>query len=243
MTLDEDIELELFRGNDIVMDEFITLKAHTIKYIVDEIGYKKYISLLYYFCNTPYELRTQLYQEDVLYTDITHWELFINFFNKGNKDNMNEIFSRFLSINAEDYTVKYKEGKAVLENSKTQHQIDEFKFSYIVAILREISGIGNNKEPVFGNKTAVIYDIDRETRRIKKGRFKSKTSLKSIMSSIAWNSSMNIFQIWDLTLYQIYDGLSSKVKKDNYDNIMLGIYTGNVESDSIDFNKENWFNK
>jgi len=243
MKIDEDVELYLFKGKDIIIDEFIVLKSHKLEYIVEEVGYKKYMSLLYYICNTPYELRTQLYKEGVLYTDITHWQLFINFFNGGTDGIMKDVFDKFLSLNFNDYVLNVYDDEIVMENVKNNHKIDEFKFLYIVSILRESGGLGNKKEPIFGNKTGLIYDIEREQRRMTKGRFKSKTTLKSIMSSISWNSSVNIFQIWNLTLYQLYDGLNSKVKKNNYDNIMLGIYTGNIKFDSIDFNKENWFNK
>ena len=243
MKIDEDVELYLFKGKDIVIDEFIILKSHSLDYIIEEVGYRRYMSLLYYICNTPYELRTQLYKEGVLYIDITHWQLFINFFSEGKDKIMKEIFDKFLSLNFNDYVLKTYDGEVVIENIKTNHKIDEFKFLYIISILREYGGLGNKKEPIFGNKTGLIYDIEREQRRITKGRFKSKTTLKSIMSSISWNSNINIFQIWKLTLYQLYDGLSSKVKRDNYDNIMLGIYTGNIKNDSIDFNKESWFNK
>jgi len=243
LKLEEDIELSLFRGKNIIIDKYITLKSYTLDQIIIDIEYNKYISLLYYMCNTPYELRTQLYKEKILYADITHWELFINFFNSGKDERMEEVFKTFLSLDYKDYELKFYEDIMVIENKLNGHQIDEFKFLYMVSILREMGGLSNNKEPVFGNKTSMVYEIEREERRMSKGRFKGKTTLKSVMSSISWNSSINIFQVGDLTLYQLYDGLNSKVKKDNYDNIMLGIYTGNIKSDSIDFNKENWYNK
>ncbi|OYT10859.1 MAG: hypothetical protein B6I18_06870, partial [Bacteroidetes bacterium 4572_112] len=192
---------------------------------------------------TPFEIRVALYKEGVIYNTLSQWELFLNYFQNGNDEIMTKVFSLFLNIKYEEYVLVRDDGKFVLENVLNKHMIDEFKFLYITRILREMGGIGNSKEPTFGNNTALMYELKREKRRVGKGRNKSNTSLSSIISSIAWNTEVNIFTVWDLTIFRLYNGLKRKTKKDKYDSIMLGIYTGNVKSESINFEKESWFNK
>lgn len=243
--LDENVKLKLLRGKDIKIDSDISIKSYTLNEIIDLFGidlYNKYVGSI---ANTPYDIRAQLYELGIIYTDLSHWDLFLNNCKYGTNGFMQESIINLLSLDI-DKCVQMTESKTGREVLLTEHGniIDEFKFKYIVGIIREMNGYPDmNKEPKFGNKASMIYEIERQIRRMKKGRrIGSNVTLNNIISSVAWNDgSISIKNIWELTLYQLYNGLNRKVKKENYNNLMLGVYTGNIKHDSVNFNKENWF--
>ena len=240
--LDESMQLKLLRGSDIKIDEEITIKSYTINQIIDEIGIDAYNLYTNYLLNSPYDMRAILYENGVIYTQITHWEIFLtHYFNLMSNDIRNAV-KTLLDINLFEYFPKENEDGSKYLESLGGNVLDEFKFNYIVKILRDINGYPDiSKEPKFANETALIYELERHIRRLKRGRkLNGDVSLMSIISSIAWNAC-GFKEVWNLTLYQLYDGLNRKVKKYKYDNLMLGVYTGNIKYDSVDFNKENWF--
>lgn len=242
--LDENLQLKLLRGSDIKIDKEITIKSYTINNIIDDIGINLYNEFLRYIVYTPYDLRASLYESGIIHSNISHWDMFINHVFNMSDNKIREATKCLIGVDIVTYfPQKNNNGEIFLASSKG-NVLDAMKFNHIVNILREINGLPpTNKEPKFGNERALIYEVERQIRRIKKGRkVDGDVSLKSIISSIMWsNSGMDVDKIWELTLYQLYDGLNRKIKKDRYDNLMLGVYTGNVKYDSINFNKENWF--
>jgi len=240
--LPEEIELKLLRGKDIKIDKDIIIKQYTINQILDDIGLDVYNLSIQYIGCTPYDHRILLYDSGRLYTEISNWELFLSFVINKNKSIIDSM-KLILDIDISKYKAYEVDNKIYLKNNENDNEIDETKFLIIQEIVREMCGM-NIKIPSFANKTALIYEIEKYKRRLLKKRNLSNVTLKSLISSIAWNSySIGINKIWDLTQYQLYDGLSSINKKDKWNNIMFGIYTGNIKQDSINLNKEQWFNK
>jgi len=242
--LDEATNFKLLRGDDIKIDSHIVIKSFDLSHIVDIITYDNYNNYLSYIAYTPYELRAKLHEMGILHIDITHWDWFVDIFTSKN-EMIAEAIKTFLSIDINNYIGLMIDGKKVLMSKDNSHEIDELKFNYMIKIIRDMNGLSSdNKEPKFGNRLTAEYDVERHVRRIKKGRLGSDVTLKSIISSLCWNSnSITIANVWDLTLYQIYDAVDRKTKKERYDNIMFGIYTGNIKSETINFNKENWLSK
>lgn len=241
--LSENVQLQLLRGSDIMIDSEIKIKSYTINQIIDEIGIDKYNRYVGYIANSPYDMRAILYENGLLYTNTTHWQIFLSFYSSILTSDIRDAIMSLLSIDLFEYFPHEDKGEISLV-SLSGNKIDEMKFNYIVSVVREINGYPDiSKEPKFGNETSLVYEIERHIRRLKRGRkLNGDVNLKSIISSLAWEEgSLGLKNIWDLTLYQLYDGLNRKIKKDKYDNLMLGVYTGNIKYESVDFNKENWF--
>ncbi len=60
---------------------------------------------------------------------------------------------------------------------------------------------------------------------------KTATNLQSIVSGIAWKSgSINLLNITDLTIYQIYDGYYRLHTIDDCNHTFTGIYSGAIDS-------------
>jgi hypothetical protein len=232
------------RGSDIKIDSEIIIKSYTLNQIIDDIGVDKYSEYMSYIANSPYDMRAQLYECGMLYDKITHWQLFLSSYSNILKNNIRDALLTLISIDLFQYFPNVDAEGEVTFVSLDGNIIDETKFNYIVGIIREINGYPEiSKEPKFGNETSLIYELERHIRRLKKGRrLNGDVTLKSIISSMAWaEGGIGIKDVWDLTLYQLYDGLNRKGKRDKYNNLMFGIYTGNINAESVNLNKENWY--
>lgn len=64
----------------------------------------------------------------------------------------------------------------------------------------------------------------------------------SIISGLSWRTTggVNLFNIFDLTIYQFYDGYYRLENIDHYNSILTGIYTGNIDAKNIKMQDINW---
>lgn len=92
---------------------------------------------------------------------------------------------------------------------------------------------GNSKARELMNKILK----DRASRAPKK----PTTNLYSIISGLSWKSNgVNILEIGNLTIYQVYDGFYRMENIDHYNGILTGIYTGNIDSSKIKLQESAW---
>ena len=151
-----------------------------------------------------------------------------------------EPIKYMIDINLSEYSLKESESGKYIEN-EAGHIIDEFKYNLIIKIIRIMNGMSENDEIDAGNRVTAIDLVNKEIRRIKRNRSFSNVTTSSIISSIAWSdSSINILNIWDLTMYQLFDGLKRVNKRKDYDNLMRAYYTGNIKKEDINFRNVNW---
>jgi hypothetical protein len=80
--------------------------------------------------------------------------------------------------------------------------------------------------------------------KVKKPPKKNNINMASIISGIVWKSkTINIFNVWDLTIYQLYDGLNRMDILDNFYNVMHGYFSGTIKKEDIDFKNLSWIKK
>lgn len=65
--------------------------------------------------------------------------------------------------------------------------------------------------------------------------------LYSMVSGLAWKSNdANIFNVWDLTIYQLYDAFYRLENIEYCNNVMAGLYAGTVDGKNLDMKQINW---
>ena len=120
--------------------------------------------------------------------------------------------------------------------------LDKDPFDDFQYVLKKANHIENKKEDeiIPGNERARKF---MEKLKLSKQNIKKPETmnLHSIISGIAWKSNnINIINIFDLTIYQLYDAYHRLENIDNYHYTLSGIYAGTVDSENINLSKITW---
>ncbi|MED1863230.1 hypothetical protein P4V41_07160 [Fictibacillus nanhaiensis] len=238
--VESDIQLKLLAGLPISIDGLGQLRQLPLKEIVnmDESVYNQHLSVLL-FDKTNIE---QLQDQDasnyemliaVSYQDINFREMFI----KGLELFFNEKANFFFN---ENYAFFY------LGEIDEERVLSAERLETMQKLLKKINNLQEKKEEEAynpGNEMARKFIEKLKKIKAEAPKKKESINLHSLVSGLAWKShSININSIWDLTIYQIYDGFSRTQSIENYDNVMRGIYAGTINGKDIDLSKINWAN-
>jgi len=112
--------------------------------------------------------------------------------------------------------------------------IDRNIFAEIANVLKIQNNIEKPKNEEYNPANNKAKELINKINKLKKQVPKSKDNidLHSIISGVIWKSG-NINEIWNLTIYQLFDAYRRLDIVDNYSNIMYGIYSGNIDSKKI----------
>ena len=236
MDLERDISLELLAGMPIKIQDSLYVYQYIIKQIIVNIGIEKYnlyLSLL---------LIDEDYIEETLNKDdlnITPYEFTL-------VNCLHNIDFRNLLLEAYKVFLKYevvfdKQYGLICIANDNPISIDLELYQKIQQILRKSNYIPEPEKYDPANEKAkeFIKKLKKNRRNAKK-YIKSEFTLADVISGVKWRSGESYRNIFNLTMYQLYDGLSRLQVIDNYDNTMFGIYTGNIDSKKID-SKLSWF--
>jgi len=242
--IDDGMRLKILRSKPIFIDEAITLKQYTINQILDDEKLSKYNSYVAMIINSPYDNRVALYSSNMIYSDISHWNMFLSFlFSEETREDIMNGMRLLFDMDLEDMLVNRRGDLIELVCPITGYVFDEFKFINCISIYREIQGLQSD-EPSFANKSAIMYELKREVRRQKKKRNISNVTLNSMIEGLAFgNSNLTLDEVFGLTMYQLNRAIYRIDKSKKYSSVMTGIYTGNVKADDVNFSKVSWFSK
>lgn len=234
----DNIDLELLAGMPIKIQEGIYIHQFTIKEIIKEIGTSKYnqcLSLL---------LIDEDYIEEVLDRDDLEIPPYIFII----QNCIHNIEFQQLICNAYEVFLKCEVvfddeyGLVFMTKDNQPVALDEGLYKNIQRILRKSNCIPEPEKYSPANEKAkeFIKKLKRNKRMAKKN-IKSEFTLADIISGIKWKSGESYSNVFNLTMYQLYDGLSRLQIIDNYDNTMLGVYTGSIKVKNNDAKEINWF--
>lgn len=148
------------------------------------------------------------------------------------------IFQEKAQLGYDDSEVFFYFGD-IAENRK----IDSDKLEFIQHVVRKMSFIASSKGQDYdpaNSKAKQMIDMILRNKK-KRPQIKETMNFHSIISGMAWKSKdMNILNIFDLTVYQLYQGFRVIENIDNHHFTLTGIYTGNIDSKNINLAKLHW---
>lgn len=232
-------KLSLLSGDDIYITELLKIKQPTVRDI-KEIGYDNYNLFIFLLAQNPEDRLVQLDDMGIDGMEYTNWDIFQMFFMIMPEQCVWSLkFFTELDFDFRiDEETKESYFATILDDGNIV-VIGEHGFKLIHDVIREMNFLTEEKLK-FGNEGA-------KKRYIKAQRAKLRNTkpegLDNLISALAWKSpNLNILQIFDLSIYQLYDGYFRLMKIDNYENTMRGLYSGSIDTSKtkIDFNKINW---
>ncbi|QWU14437.1 hypothetical protein SAMN04487895_101749 [Paenibacillus sophorae] len=124
-----------------------------------------------------------------------------------------------------------------------EHQISDETIESIQKIVKFANKVPDKSEEEFNPANSKAEEFIKKIMgdRAKKPQKKPINNLHSLISGLAWKShNISILDMEKLTIYQFYDGYFRLENIDHYNNIMMGIYSGNIDSTKIKIQENTW---
>ncbi|MWV44970.1 hypothetical protein GRF59_15210 [Paenibacillus sp. HJL G12] len=232
----EDLKLKLLSNSPIYLSGAGIINIPSVRTIID-IGLNEYnIRLSHLLIDKSYlkESIDNISNFDIFFANCYH----NTSFRSNSFDLLRLYFATECSLEQDDYSISITIGdKGHLDHSN----FDEFQ-----EMISTAHNIRPSNEAEFkpGNsKAQEMVDMILKNRK-KQPKPKEKMDLHSIISGLAWKSNgLNILNVFDLSIYQIYNGLQVTDNIDNYHHTLNGIYAGTIETKNIKISDLHWANK
>jgi len=233
-----DIELKLLAGIPIEVDRLGEIHIPTVREIIkiDESKYSQYLSsVLINKESLDEKLDDNTSDFDVLFALCFHHEDF-----KEIVFNSFEIFLKekpLMNGDGDNMFFEFKDGKRLDKNNHLYFK-NIIKMSHFIKETTE--------EELYKPANSKAKEMIETMLRYKKNKPKPKEemNLHSIISGLSWRpNGINVINIFDLTIYQIYNGFFTTENIDNYNHTLTAIYTGNMDSKEIKMSKVHWAKK
>lgn len=206
----------------------------------DEDNYYKLLLLL---TATPFEMMVQLDDMGIDFTSLNEYQLFCLLFPAIQNSDTHLVFGN-LDLSNFKYVTGKDSDEILLFDEAQDIVIDKTVHRKIGRVLQEINFIEKkNKKP--GNEEAKRYLLEKA--RKKQQRLSSKpqkSQLEDLIVSMVNTKEYHYdFETTrNLSIYQFNASVRQIIKKVNFDNTMIGCYSGTVNMKDINPDQLNWLN-
>lgn len=231
--------LNLLYEHEYVINDKIKVVIPTVGQVLDNED--EYYSMVTAFTAMPIDLMVQLDDMKIDFEQITDYDLFIILFNGLRLQNVGLIlkdidFSKFI------LDIDEEKQELFLIDEENNIKIDRSVYLQISAVLRKIHNIKKNiRKP--GNKDARDYMLKRTREKMKRAKNrKTESQTESLIVALvnAPEFKYDYQSVRDLTIYQFNKSLYQIVNRVDYNNRMVGIYTGNINPKDMSQDDLNW---
>lgn len=236
-------------------DYFITPKIKVKHPIVREVILleEKYHEYCQQFLFKNEDFMVQLYDLGFKYYEIDEYEIFLKNYQTElyqNKFNIKNSLNFWLDGNYNFDIMQSKENKMmILYDKKNDIIIDILaykKISEFIKLINNISTKNTYNHP--GNDKLLKFLVRKEKEKQQRLQVKNKQQtyngyLHDVINSVSWsNCGININNVWDLPIYQLYSGIRKIQQINDVKNLNIGVYTGNIDTKKNNINLD-WINE
>lgn len=195
---------------------------------------QQYYRLISSLTATPFQYMVQLDDIGVDFTQITDYELFMMLFPNFAQGDMRILFG---DLDLSDIGIREKKENHtfLLYSPKNNVVIDELIYSRLADCIRKINNLTREtRKP--GNDEAKAFRINLERKKQKRNAGKPYESyLEKLVVALVNRPEFkyNYEQVNDLTIYQFNQSFEQIKTSINYDNTMIGVYAGTVDTSKI----------
>lgn len=225
--------------SEIVINDFVSIKVPTVGEVLeDEDAYYNLVQLL---TAMPIDLMVLLDDAKIDFSTINDYDLFILMFNAIKQCDTKLIFGD-LDLSPFEFAIDEETGKAVYIDPKTERKFDRSLQVNIAETLRKIHHLEkNNRKP--GNEEARKYMIERARKKMKRNRRRNHDSqIESLIIALV-NTEQFKYDFegtLELSIYKFNESVRQITHKQNYSNLMFGIYSGSIDPKTINQDDLNW---
>lgn len=235
-------DLRIFRGDECVVNEYLTIRHPTVGEICD-YGEEKYFSMARSLCSTPSDCKVFL--NDTLHIDFTtisDFDMFKMICGQFTTEQTSILFGEKISF-PDMYMAKNNQtDEVVLVDPTTGFIVDEHIYIIIMDYLRKIHAFEKVVDNP-GNDYTKKWMIDK-ARKLQQ-RQQNKKNESFLLPLISAMANCRDFKydhqsVWGLPIYTFMDSVRRIQKTKNFDQTMQGIYAGTIDSKKISMESLNW---
>lgn len=213
-----------------------------IPFLGDVLGKEEeYYRLVNLLTAMPVDLMVQLDDHGIDFTKINEYELFLYLFGTIKSFDTSLVFGE-LDLSNFQYATKDDSQNLILYDPINDIEINRVVHSEIANVLRKIHHIEKNRRTA-GNEDAKKYMLERA--RTKQRRLKNRVEDSYLESLIVAMVNTKEFKydfdtVRNLTIFQFNDSVRQIINKIDYDNRMIGVYSGTINAKDLSQDDLNW---
>lgn len=238
-----DIQTALLIGIPIKINDKFDFKSPIMKEIFD-IGFENLIGAI----NTVYDLNYVLFKnqeinkiiEENNFCSYDTWQLVLALEKEMNVTTISEYLIKCLKWHFNEDIIIDDECNVLIGGK----QFDKSDYEELCKVLKVAYGLEERiEERSFGDLLTRRKAIEMRISRSEIDAIENKDNsfLYQILSVLKTKKSDN--EIQNSNLFQLIDLYKRINKEKDYDNLMAGVYTGNIDIKKIDINKKHWTSK
>lgn len=238
MTSFEIDELQLYFGDDYVINDYITISQPSIGQVVD-YGESSYFSTIYTITAIPSDMKSPLWDMGIDWTEIDDFELFIMLSQTLTLDKTSLLFGDLDFSQLKPYPNKVN-GDIVLANKETGVIIDKMIYLRIVSYLRKLHNITPKIEKAANEMTKKIL-IEEDRNKIRLNQEKPfKSYLLPLISAVKVKQGYTKDYVRNMGLYEFFDDIARMSLINNADHLLSAAYAGTIDMKKINKQDFNW---
>lgn len=231
-------ELQLYFGDDYVINDKITIHQATINEIM-LYGEASYFSLIHTFCAIPSDMKSQLWDMGLDWCEVQDYELFMMLSQTLTPDRTSLIFGGLDFSKLKPFR-NQQNGNIVLADREAGVIIDEMIYLRIVAYLRKLHNIKPKVEKA-GNKITKRVLIEEDRQKILNSKDKPfKSYLLPLISAVKVKQGYTKDYVRNMGLYEFMDDVSRTQVINNAEHLLNAAYAGTIDMKKIDKKELNW---
>ena len=225
-------------SNSVQICDGIKIKIPSVREVLEHEN--EYYGMVTVLTAMPIDLMCQLDDMGIDFAQITEYELFLIMFPVLQQSDTSLIFG---DLDLSKFQMAINDtNKVVLYNQETGMVIDRGVQQRISYVLRRIHGLKKNtKKP--GNEEAKEFMLERARKKMKRRNNQiSDSQLEPLIVSLVCTKEFkyDFESAKDLSIYQFNLCVKQVINKIEYDNRMVGVYTGNIDAKSLQNKDLTW---
>ena len=238
MTSFEIDELQLYFGDDYVINDYITISQPSIGQVVD-YGESSYFSTIYTITAIPSDMKAPLWDMGIDWTELDDFELFIMLSQTLTLDKTSLLFGELDFSQLKPYPNKVN-GDIVLANKETGVIIDKMIYLRIVSYLRKLHNITPKIERAANEMTKkVLIEEDRNKIRLNQEK-PFKSYLLPLISAVKVKQGYTKEYVRNMGLYEFFDDIARMSLINNADHLLSAAYAGTIDMKKLNKQDFNW---
>lgn len=231
-------EARLLRGNDVVLNDVITIHQPTLNEIID-FGEQGYFSELYSFCAIPSDMKSVLADAGLDFMKVTDWELFLMLSRTAQNKAISMVIPNIDFAKLQLMQVGETE-QIVLSDGEIV--IDEAMYAEFIPYVRSQVGYTLKREKAANKFTKqVLIDEDRAKRKASVNK-EYESLINSMVISLVNTEefSYKYSEVYEITFYQLLKSFAQIQKKKAACALYQGSMSGFVDVSKINKSNFSW---